>query len=83
MESVPVLTGEIGESDCASTYITKLMPWLDSKNASYLAWTWNTWDCNTGPSLISSYTGTPTNFGAGYLAHIRNLPDHFIPPPRG
>ncbi len=46
---------------------------------SYLAWTWNNWDCSSGPSLIADYSGTPTGFGIGYQAHLKNLPDHYTP----
>ena len=34
--------------------------------------TWNTWDCSSGPSLISSYDGTPTAYGAGLRDHLRS-----------
>ncbi len=71
---VPLIAGEIGENDCATGYITPLMTFLDSQGASYLGWTWNAWNCSTGPSLISDYTGTPTAFGAGYKAHLLSLP---------
>jgi len=71
---VPLIAGEIGENDCASGYITPLMSFLDSQGASYLGWTWNAWDCSSGPSLIADYTGTPTAFGAGYKAHLLSLP---------
>ena len=67
---VPLLVGELGESDCGASYIDPLMTWLDSQGASYLAWTWNNWDCSSGPSLISDYTGTATAYGAGYKAHL-------------
>ncbi|WBP84706.1 cellulase family glycosylhydrolase [Kitasatospora cathayae] len=67
---VPVVTGELGESDCAHGYLDTLLPWLDQHGVSYLAWAWNTWDCGSGPALISSYDGTPTAFGAGYRAHL-------------
>jgi hypothetical protein len=67
---VPLLVGELGESDCGHSYIDPLMTWLDSQGASYLAWTWNNWDCSSGPSLISDYTGTATAYGAGYKAHL-------------
>jgi endoglucanase len=68
---VPVIATEIGENDCQSQYITPLMDWLDSKSISYLAWTWNTWSCGSGPSLISSYTPlVPTNYGLGYKNHL-------------
>ena len=70
LAQVPVVPGEIGENDCAHGYIDSLMAWLDSHHTGYLGWTWNTWDCSSGPSLISSYDGTPTNFGAGFKAHL-------------
>jgi hypothetical protein len=67
---VPVVPGEIGENDCGHSYIDTLMAWLDSHHTGYAAWTWNTWDCSSGPSLISAYDGTPTAYGAGYKAHL-------------
>ncbi|MFE7592318.1 cellulase family glycosylhydrolase, partial [Kitasatospora sp. NPDC057512] len=70
---VPVVTGELGENDCAHGYLDALLPWLDRHGVSYLAWAWNTWDCGSGPALISSYDGTPTGFGAGYRAHLAGL----------
>ena len=73
LSKVPVIAGEIGESDCAHGYIDTLMPWLDAHGASYLAWTWNTWNCSGGPALISSYNGTPTTYGVGYKNHLALL----------
>lgn len=73
MASVPVITGELGENDCGDSYINPLMSWLDSHSGSYPAWTWNTWNCSTGPSLISDYSGTPTAYGSGYKAHLLSL----------
>ena len=74
MAQVPVVAGEIGQNDCASGYITALMNWLDSQSSSYLAWAWNAdFPCASGPSLITSYAGTPTPYGAGYQAHLRSL----------
>jgi endoglucanase len=71
---VPVIAGEIGENDCADTYIDPLMRWLDSKSTSYLAWAWNAdFNCSAGPGLISNYNGTPTPYGRGYRAHLRSL----------
>jgi len=71
---LPVMATEIGEFDCADVYIKPLMTWLDAHNLSYAAWTWNTWNCKLGPSLISKYDGTPTSYGAGYKAHLQSLP---------
>jgi endoglucanase len=62
---VPVTFTEIGENDCAHSFVDSLMAWADTKNIGYLGWTWNAWDCATGPSLISDYTGTATAFGQG------------------
>jgi Cellulase (glycosyl hydrolase family 5) len=71
---VPLIAGEIGENDCAHTYIDPLMSWLNSKAASYLAWAWNTdFNCASGPGLITSYNGTPTPYGAGYESGLRML----------
>jgi hypothetical protein len=72
---VPVVAGEIGEDDCGSGYISTLMSWLDSESTGYLAWAWNAdFNCATGPSLITSYQGSPTPYGAGYRAHLQTLP---------
>jgi endoglucanase len=71
---VPVIAGEIGEDDCADTYIDPLMNWLDARSTSYLAWAWNAdFSCSEGPGLITSYAGTPTAYGSGYRSHLRAL----------
>jgi len=71
---VSVIAGEIGENDCADTYIAPLMTWLDSEHASYLAWAWDAdFNCSGGPSLITDYNGTPTAYGAGYKSHLESF----------
>ncbi|MFD3496621.1 cellulase family glycosylhydrolase [Streptomyces sp. NPDC058678] len=70
---VPLVAGEIGENTCAHGFIDQVMKWFDDHGLSYLGWTWNTWNCNTGPALISSYDGTPTAFGTGLRDHLRSL----------
>lgn len=71
---VPVIVGEIGENDCADDYVDPLMAYLDSKSASYLAWSWNAYGgCADAPQLISDYSGTPTPYGAGYQSHLQAL----------
>ncbi len=72
-QQVPLIAGEIGENDCADGYLNTLLPWLDSHNQSYLAWTWDTWNCASGPALIADYSGTPTNYGVGYRDHLAAL----------
>ncbi|WP_328535743.1 cellulase family glycosylhydrolase [Streptomyces sp. NBC_00344] len=73
ISKVPFVAGEIGENTCSHGYVDQVMSWLDAHDASYLGWTWNTWDCSTGPSLISSYDGTPTPYGTGLRDHLRSL----------
>ena len=65
---VPIITGEIGENDRASSFIDAYMDWADAHGISYLAWTFNTgpaWTCSGGPSLITDYSGDTTAFGSG------------------
>lgn len=71
MQRVPLIAGEIGELDCNDTFVLSLMNWLDQYHASYLAWEWTTADCAEGPSLITSYDGTPTPYGIGVRDHFR------------
>ncbi|OIK07884.1 cellulose-binding protein [Streptomyces monashensis] len=70
---VPLVAGEIGENTCAHGFIDQAMKWFDDRNLSYLGWAWNTWDCSSGPSLISAYDGTPTAYGTGLRDHLRAL----------
>jgi endoglucanase len=67
----PVITGELGENDCAHGFIDGYMPWADANGVSYLGWAWNQWDCGRGPALISDYGGASTRFGEGLEAHLR------------
>lgn len=72
----PVVTGELGESDCRHTYIDPYMRWADRHGISYLGWGWflaPDLTCEGGPTLITDYTGTPTPFGAGFRNHLREL----------
>ena len=70
---MPVVTGEFGQDDCAHGLVDQYMNWADVKGISYLGWTWNTgggWTCTSGPSLITNYNGTPTNYGVGLRDHL-------------
>ena len=70
---VPVVTGELGENDCAHGFVDRYMRWADARGISYLGWTWDTWDCSSGPALIRSYDGTPTAFSVGLRDHLAAL----------
>jgi len=82
---VPVVTGEFGEYDCASSYSKQYMKFADGLGISYLGWTWDAispggWSC-TSPSLIKSYSGAPSRAGVGLHAHLRYLFRHNLLPP--
>jgi endoglucanase len=70
LNGFPVIATEVGEFDCSSNAVVPMMSWADGHHLSYLAWTWNVWDCGAGPALISDYSGAPTAFGAGVRAHF-------------
>jgi hypothetical protein len=80
-QQVPVVATEIGENDCAHGFIDGVMSWLDGKGQSYLGWTWDTWDCRSGPALITDYAGMPTQtFGQGFHDHLATLSGGGQPP---
>jgi Cellulase (glycosyl hydrolase family 5)/FG-GAP-like repeat len=72
-KSVPVVTGEFGEYDCATTYVTPYMAFADSIGASYLGWAWDAYGCNSFPALIADYAGTATAYGIGLKTHLAAL----------
>jgi hypothetical protein len=53
--SAPLVTAEMGFAG----YIDGYMAWADAHTVGYLAWAWDTWGCDGGQALISSYSGTP------------------------
>jgi hypothetical protein len=68
---VPLIAGEIGESDGTGAFVTRFMQWADGRAVSYLGWTWDVWGCSTGPVLISNYSGKPCpGFGVTYRSHL-------------
>ena len=77
---VPVVTGELGETDCAHGFVDAYMSWADAAGVSYLGWSWNTASCSGGPALVTSYDGTPTGFGAGVRDHLAALAATAPPP---
>ncbi len=80
----PVLFSELGETDCAHGYIDSMMAFADRHGIGYLGWAWDAtspggWSCSGGPSLISSYDGTPTPFGVGLRDHLRDIGPPSLP----
>lgn len=70
---VPVVSGEVGETDCGTSFIGRYTGWADAHSISYLAWSWDSAGCSAGPSLINNYNGSPTAFGAAFLGHLHWL----------
>ncbi len=68
--SVPLVTSELGDHTCTGALAVRFARWADQHDASYLAWTWNPWDCAAGPALISDWSGTPTPYGTAWRAHL-------------
>jgi hypothetical protein len=70
----PIVTGELGQSDCKHDYVDKYMDWADLNGISYLGWTWNVlskfWPCKGGHSLITDSKGTPSEHGIGFQNHF-------------
>jgi endoglucanase len=82
----PVVVGGFGDTNCTSTYSTKVMRVMDALGQSYLAWTWNTVQDYGGCSnaLLDDpgqrngfpagyYTGRPSGFGRGVRDHFRRV----------
>jgi hypothetical protein len=68
---VPIITGELGENDCAHGYVDSYFAWADPLGISYVGWTWNNWNCGSGPALVTDFYGTPTStYGEGFKAHL-------------
>lgn len=67
---VPVVTTELGEDQCTGEFTRTYLEWADRHGVDYLAWTWNTWDCRSGPALITNTDGSPTVFGAALRDHL-------------
>ncbi|MCU4182957.1 cellulase family glycosylhydrolase [Acidiferrimicrobium sp. IK] len=74
--SVPVVTGEVGETDCSSGFTDTYTAWADAHGISYLAWAWDAgggWSCSNGPGILQDYAGTPNSDGVGYRDHLAAL----------
>ena len=65
---VPLVLGELGQSDGGTAFVESLMDWMDARKGSYLAWTWNTW--NDPLDLITRYDGTATTYGATFRSRF-------------
>jgi endoglucanase len=67
---VPVVTTEVGQTNCSSAFLDRFMTWADTAGVSYLGWSWNPSGCGA-PALIESWNGRPTESGARLRAHLQ------------
>lgn len=70
---VPIIVGEFGELDCGDSLYPPFLDFADQHGISYLGWAWFVGSCAKEPSLITSYSGTPTPYGIGYQEHLASL----------
>jgi endoglucanase len=76
---VPVVAGETGETDGASTYLTTFLDWADTHGLGYLPWAWWNYDSLSGDAAAyalykgDSYTPKAPE-GTAYYAHLQSLP---------
>lgn len=78
--SVPIITGEFGETDGATAWFTSFMTWADLNGIGYLPWDWqNSAETSGDDSIYALYTGssfTPSKpMGVAYRGHLATLPD--------
>lgn len=69
-QQVPLVLGELGQSDGGTNFVIALLDWMDNRQGSYLAWMWNTW--NDPLALISDYNGTPTPYGQVFRSRFNS-----------
>ncbi len=86
---VPVVTTELGETDCSASYIDRYMNWADKHDISYLAWAWVTPPPSVNKcaaanlDLLQSFDGSPSRIapaGKAYKRHLAHLAHLFTKP---
>lgn len=81
-QTVPVITGELGERDCTDHYVDQYSDWADQHDISYLAWAWQAPTAySTNKScqkqntfLIGNQSGVPNQGSAvatAFKAHLQ------------
>jgi YVTN family beta-propeller protein len=71
---IPVIVGELGETDCNANFIRSFFSWADPLGIPFLGWAWTTFANCGNPTLIANYSGTPyESFGAGFEEELKNF----------
>jgi endoglucanase len=77
LRRVPVVMGELGESDCADSYVDPMMRFDDAHGVGYAGWAWDAygdgWKCSGGQAMITDWEGTPSPYGTGFRNHFLAL----------
>ena len=68
----PVVIEELGEYDCAHSFVDTIMAWADAQNPKlgYMGWTWRANDCGVGTGMVTDMNGTPSAYGIGFKNHF-------------
>lgn len=76
---MPLDAGEVGPNGSVDTNTTAFLNWMDGRDASYYAWTWNTWG-----ALISSDNGIPdAPWGSDFERRLMGSGAPHVLQPRG
>jgi endoglucanase len=87
-QQVPVFTGEFGEDDGGSSYLTTFMPWADAHGIGYAPWAW--WEVASAESVTNARYALITDLtsfapkapsGTTYRTHLLSLPVTTPPDP--
>jgi hypothetical protein len=87
--TVPVISAESGEYDCANSFMSTVISYFDAHNMGWVAWAWYVvGGTNKGcgyPQIVSDYQGTPlASMGTYIYQHFLNYANQSnIPPPVG
>ena len=75
--TVPLVTGELDESDCSTGFDDSYMNWADAHGVSYLAWGWfvlSSQPCSALYLITSANGAAASPNGVAVRAHLRSLP---------
>ena len=68
---MPVITDEMGQPDCGTSYVAQYMDWADAHGVSYLPWGWELWGCAAHAyGLLTDWSGTPNSYGLVFYDHF-------------
>jgi len=70
---VPVITTEVGDKTCSTSFLQSYMDWADQHDLSYIAWAWTVGKCTGGGPLLASYSGQPSTYGTTLKDHLTEL----------